>query len=91
MSTSEGTHTYVGDLADHLRQYGIRHFANNDYYLEWGAKRLGPMLTDQVDRMREQFRGHITQFMAFLVRDLRGEQKRGTKGACAKKLGKGGQ
>ena len=53
MSTSEGTQTCVVDLADHLRQYGIRHFANNDYYLEWGAKRLGPMLTDQVDRMRE--------------------------------------
>lgn len=52
MFTSVDTQTCVGDLADHLRQYGIRHFASNDYYWEWGAKRLGPMLTDQVDRMR---------------------------------------
>ncbi len=53
MFTSEGTQICVGDLVDHLRQYGIRHFANNDYYCEWGAKRLGPTLTDQVDRMRK--------------------------------------
>lgn len=53
MSTLKDTQIHVSDLAAHLRQYGIRHFANNAYYWEWGAKRLGPMLTDQVDQMRK--------------------------------------